>query len=82
MRRQLRISRIKRPRTTLLAILMLAGVYSSIGVWAESHIDHATKTTSISGENFLQPVVKRLTHALVGEVYVPMTNIAANVAEA
>jgi hypothetical protein len=51
-------------------------------VWAESHVDHATKTTSISGENFLQPVVKRLTHALVGEAYVPMTNIAANVAEA
>ena len=33
MKGQLRISRVRRPRTTLIAILMLGAAYCSLGLW-------------------------------------------------
>jgi len=76
---QLRISRVRRPRATLLAILLLEGVYCALGLWAHGHIVMSNNTNAQAAEQqFEQKLVKQIetvTHILIDVVHEPSISL-------
>ncbi len=72
MKGQLRISRVKRPRATLLAILMLAGAYCSLGLWVNdqklvdgnSHLQVAQEQVVQQIDNKIEQLSQRIASAI------------------
>ena len=75
MKGQLRISRVRRPRATLLAILMLGGVYCSLGLWVHGYIVmEDNPSVQIAEEKFAQEItgqIEQLSQFLVTVAHKP-----------
>ena len=76
---QLRISRVRRPRATLLAILMLGGAYYSLGLWVHGQqiVDH-NPPVQVAEQQVIQQIdeqIEQMSKRIVSVVHKPGANI-------
>ena len=79
MKGQLHISRVRRPRATLLAILMLGGAYCSLGLWVHGQkiVDH-NPSVQVAKPQVIQQIdeqIEQMSKGIVSVVDKPGANI-------
>mgnify|MGYP006932688381 FL=1 len=79
MKGQLRISRVRRPRATLLAILMLGGAYCSLGLWVHGQkiVDH-NPSVQVAKQQVIRQIdeqIEQMSKGIVSVVDKPSANI-------
>ena len=75
----LRISRVRKPRATLLAILMLGGVYCTLGLWVYNHnVLDGNLSQKVAEQQVMPKIdeqIEQLAHLFVTAAAKPSTNI-------
>ena len=78
MKGQLRISRVRRPRTTLIAILMLGAAYCSLGLWVHGQqIVDNTPPRQVAEHQLVRHIdekIEQMSQRLMNKVQKPSVN--------
>ena len=78
MKGQLRISRVRRPRTTLIAVLMLGAAYCSLGLWVHGQqIVDNTPPRQVAEHQLVRHIdeeIEQMSQRLMNKVQKPSVN--------